>query len=285
MINSVNRKSDELRNLLNGPAIIEIPGCYDVLSAMILNHVGFSAIFLSGYGVAASLLGKPDIGITNLIETVTVAKNITNSINIPLIVDGDDGYGNENNVQRMVQEIESTGAAGLVLEDQISPKKCGHCDNKKILPLGDYLKKLECALKTRQTNLVIIARTDESNLDVAINRAKTYYDAGADVTIIDGLRSLEDAKRIAQEVPGPKQINLIYGGKTPILPISALEEYGFKIALYSTPALYVVFKALVDQMKLLQNTHDLSSISKDSANFSTFQDFIQKQYLMKFNKN
>jgi 2-methylisocitrate lyase-like PEP mutase family enzyme len=278
MHSSINGKSDELRRLLNLPGIIEAPGCYDVLSALILNHLGFNSIFLSGYGIAASLLGKPDIGITNLVETVAVAKNVVNAIDVPLIVDGDDGYGNENNVKRLVHEIEYIGAAALVLEDQISPKKCGHCHDKKILPLPDYMKKLDCALDSRQTNLVIIARTDEPDLNKAITRAKTFHHAGADVIIIDGLNSLEAIKRVGQEVPGPKQINLIYGGKTPILNLSELEKHGFKIALYSTPTLYVAFNSLLENMALLQKTHDLNSISEQSCNFSSFQEFIKQNY-------
>lgn len=284
MIASLNGHSEKLRQLLKTSDIIEVPGCYDVCSAMILSQIGFSAVFLSGYSVAASLLGKPDIGLTNLVETSTVAKHIVHAIDVPLIVDADDGYGNENIVARTVYEMESSGAAAMVMEDQISPKQCGHSDNKKILPLAEYMKKLECALNARQTPLVMIARTDETDLHLAIARAKTFYEAGADVTIIDGIQSLDALKRIGEEVPGPKQVNLILGGKTPILPLAELQQYGFKIALYSTPTLYVAFKALHDSMKRLHQTHDLNSIADSSIDYKTFQAFIEPQYLKKIKK-
>lgn len=278
MRDSINGMAERFRDMLAQPGTIELPGCYDVLSAMVLESVGFRAVFLSGYGVSASMFGNPDIGLTSLSETATVARLVANALNIPMVVDADNGYGNADNVVRTVYELESAGAACMVLEDQVLPKRCGHTGNKKILPLPLYMRKLECALRSRQTPMCVIARTDAMELDEGISRAKRFHAAGADVVLIDGLRSLDDAKRVADEVPGHKHINLIYGGKTPILPLDALAELGFKVVLYSTPALYVAFQALKEQMARLHETHDLNTISERSIQFGDFQAFLERRY-------
>ncbi len=279
---SINGMAEQLRKLLAQPGAIEVPGCYDVLSALLLDHAGFSSVFLSGYGLAASLLGNPDIGLTTLSETAGLARNVTNRIGVPLIVDADNGYGNEDNVLRTVYELESAGAAAMILEDQVFPKRCGHAEGKKVIPLDEYMKKLDAAMRSRQTPLVIVARTDAGTLDEGIARARAFRAAGADVTLIDGLRSLDDARRIADEVPGPKQINLIYGGKTPLLPAAELSEMGFKVLLYSTPALYVAANAMMQSMRRLAETHDLSSIAGESVTFKQFQEMIESSYLSKY---
>ncbi len=164
------------------------------------------------------------------------------------------------------------------MEDQVLPKRCGHTANKKILPLPLYMKKLESALKARRTPLVLIARTDSRDLDDAILRARTFHEAGADATLIDGLRSLDGIKRVAAEVPGPKQINLIHGGKTPLLPSEQLHELGFKIVLYSTPTLYVATRAMQEALTQLRTAHDLNAISPSSVAFGDFQRFIEDRY-------
>jgi 2,3-dimethylmalate lyase len=275
---SINGMAEKFRERLDQPGIIEVPGCYDVLSAMLLEHAGFGSVFLSGYGVAASLLGNPDIGLTTLSETALVCRNITNRVSCPLVVDADNGYGNEDNVLRTVYELEHAGAAAMIMEDQIFPKRCGHTESKAVVPLAHYMKKLEVALKGRQTPLCIIARTDAMTIDEGISRAKAFHAAGADITLIDGLRSLEDAKRVCEEVPGHKQINLMYGGKTPLVSAAELAKLGFKVALYSTPALYVAINAVSHWMKRLHDTHDLGAISDVSMKFGAFQEFIERRY-------
>jgi len=255
-----------------------MPGCYDVLSAMLLEDAGFKTVFLSGYGVAASFFGNPDIGLTSLAETALAARNAVNALRIPVVVDADNGYGNEDNVVRTVYELESAGAAAMTLEDQVFPKRCGHSSNKAVMPLDQYMRKLESALNARQTKLCIIARTDAPSLDEAIVRAKDFHAAGADVTLLDGLTSLDALKRVGSEVPGHKQVNLIYGGKTPILSVAELQKLGFKVVLYSTPALYVAANAVGKQMRLLYKTHDLKSISLESIAFRDFQQFIETKY-------
>src|SRR5262249_28618884 len=162
-----------------------------------------------------------------LSETATATKHTSHAIQVPLVVDADNGYGDEDNVIRTIYELESAGAAAIQLEDQVLPKRCGHAAGKKVLPLPAYIKKLESALRARQTPLVIIARTDALSLDEGIRRAKIFQSVGADAVIIDGLKSLDDVKRVG-ELPGHKQINLIGGGLTPILPAPELHKLGFK---------------------------------------------------------
>lgn len=283
MVNSLNGMAERFREMLDAPGVLELPGCYDALSAMLLEAAGFPAVFLSGYGFAASFFGNPDIGLTTLTETASLAKNVSNAIAVPLVVDADNGYGNEDNVLRTVHELELTGAAAMIMEDQISPKRCGHTEDKKILPLADFMRKLECALAGRKTPLRIVARTDSMDLSDAILRAKTFHAAGADVTLIDGLRTLDDVKRVGQEVPGRKQINLIYGGKTPLLSAAEYHALGFKVVLYSTPALFLAGAALLTGLKTLRETGHLGSIAEQSVHFKTFQEFIEGRYLRKLN--
>jgi len=278
---SLNLMAERLRALLDAPEGIELPGCYDVLSAMVLERAGFKSVFMSGYGVAASLLGNPDIGLTSLVETALITRNVSHAVHIPLIVDADNGYGNEDNVVRTVHELEHAGAAAMILEDQVFPKRCGHAAGKAVLPLEQYMRKLECALEARQTPMVIVARTDALTMDEGIRRAKQFHSAGADVVLIDGLPSIDALKRVGDEVPGHKVINLIFGGKTPLLPSKQLHDLGFKIVLYSTPALYTAMSTMLRTMTLLNQTKELSSISDESCTFRDFQQFIEAQYFQR----
>lgn len=281
MPGSLNGMAERYREMLAAPGFIELIGCHDTLSALIAEASGFTAIFLSGFGAAASVFGSPDIGLTTLSETSFLARNMIRQLRRPVIVDVDNGYGNEDNVIRTVYEMESAGAAGIVLEDQVLPKRCGHSDQKAVLPLDQYLRKLDCALKCRKTPLVVVARTDATSIDEAIQRARTFHAAGADVTLVDGVGSDADLKRIAEEVPGSKQVNLIYGGRTPLASAPELYRRGFKVILYSTPTLFLMMRSLTEWMKRLQATHDLGSLAEVSATFSEFQSFIQKNHLVR----
>jgi 2-methylisocitrate lyase-like PEP mutase family enzyme len=276
---SINGMAEKLRNLLASPEGIELPGCYDVLSAMILKKAGFKAVFMSGYGIAASFLGSPDIGLTSLVETASVTRNVASALHIPLVVDADNGYGNEDSVVRTVNELEHAGSAAMILEDQVSPKRCGHVGGKQIVVLDQYMRKLDCALKARQTPMCVVARTDAMSIDEGIMRATQFHAAGADAVLIDGLPSLDALKRVGNEVPGPKVINLIFGGKTPLLKSRVLHDLGFKIVLYSTPALYTAARTMLQTMTLLNQTCDLNSISSQSIDFREFQSFVESEYL------
>jgi len=275
---SINGMAERFRELLDGPEGIELPGCYDVLSGMVLERAGFKAVFMSGYGVAASFLGNPDIGLTSLVETALVTKNVSSALHVPLVVDADNGYGNEDNVVRTVNELEHAGAAAMILEDQVFPKRCGHAGGKQIIALDQYMRKLECALAARRTPMCVVARTDAATIEEGILRAKRFHEAGADVLLIDGLPSVDALERVGAEVPGHKVVNLIYGGKTPLLSSRRLHALGFKIVLYSTPALYTAAYAMLGAMKLLRETCELESISPQSVSFRDFQQLIEAHY-------
>lgn len=275
---SINGGAEQFRALLARSGPIALPGCYDVLSAMLLEQAGFEAVFASGYGIAASMLGSPDIGLTNLVETAVMARNISTRVGVPVVVDADNGYGVEDNVARTVQELEHAGAAAITLEDQVIPKRCGHSASKEVVPLAVYMRKLETALKTRRTPMVIIARTDETNLDAAIKRGQAFHAAGADAVLVDGLQSMDALKRVAAEVPGPKQVNLIHGGKTPLMSVDELYSLGYKIVLYSTPALFLVTRALQESLPRLRQTGHLGSLSEASCSFHDLQSFLQTRY-------
>jgi 2-methylisocitrate lyase-like PEP mutase family enzyme len=270
--------SERLRSRLSSRSALVIPGCYDALSAMLLERAEFEAVFLSGYGVAASLLGNPDIGLTGLSETSMMARHVAAAVQLPVLVDADNGYGDEHHVRRTVSELEHAGAAGMVLEDQVLPKRCGHWGRKDVIPLPAYLRKLEQALAARRTPLVVVARTDASDLDDAIARAKASHAAGADVTMIEGLTSLEAIRRVGGEVAGAKQVNLILGGRTPLLSVKDLEAMGFQIVVYSTPALYVAASAVTRAMKRLREADDLRAVEADSLSLEEFQRFMEARY-------
>jgi len=270
--------AERFRARLEEPGTIVLPGCHDVLSALLSQEAGFEAIFLSGYGVAASFLGNPDIGLTTLSETAQLARHVVNAINVPAVVDVDNGYGNEENVSRTIYEMEAAGVAAIQLEDQVSPKRCGHAEGKKVLPLDLYLKNLEAALRARQTPLCIVARTDSTDMDDALRRARRYLDVGAEAVIVDGLRDHDAVKRFTREVHGHKQLNLILGGKTPILTADEAAALGFKILLYSTPALYLSTHAIQRHLAVLRATGDLSSTGEASVTFGAFQGFIERHY-------
>jgi 2-methylisocitrate lyase-like PEP mutase family enzyme len=275
---SINRMAERFRDLLESPRGLELPGCYDVLSAMVLERAGFPAIFMSGYCIAASFLGNPDIGLTTLVETALLAKNIARSIRVPLVVDADNGYGNEDNVVRTVYELEQSGAAAMILEDQVLPKACGDAAGKAVIPLDQYMRKLECALGVRQTPLVVVARTDAASIDQGIMRAKQFHAAGADLTLVEGLASIDALKRVGAEVPGKKIVNLVHGGKTPLLASDPLHDLGFNVVLYSTPALYTATDAMLGAMKLLKESRRLDSIGDRSISFQEFQQFVEDNY-------
>ena len=260
------------------PGIVAIPGCYDVLSAVLLERAGFESVFVSGYGVAASFLGNPDIGLTSLSETLSVARNVVHKVNVPVVLDLDNGYGNEDNVRRAVSEAEAAGVAAVQLEDQVLPKRCGHAADKRVCDIDSYLRKLEHALEARRGPMVVIARSDSTDLEDAIARVRRFHAEGADVTAIDGLDSEHAVQRVAAEVPGPKQINLIAGGRTPLLSNAQLEALGFKIVLYSTPALYVAAKAIQEAMLELRNAGALSAIAAGSMQFGEFQALLTEHY-------
>ena len=242
--------------------IIVLPGVYDALSARIAEKVGFSAAFQTGYGTSASLLGMPDFGFLNAGETIDNARRIINSVEIPILVDIDTGYGNPLNVWRMVNDLERIGASGVFLEDQVWPKRCGHMKGKSVITKEEYIPKLKAALDARKSrDFIIVARTDslaQYGLDEAIERGKQYQKIGADVIFIEAPKTLEEMKRITEEINAPLLANMIEEGATPNLSSQELEKLGFRMVVFPLSALYSSTYAIKNVLSSLkQIRHDI----------------------------
>ena len=227
-----------LRELLAAPAPLMAPGAYDALSARLVEQAGFDVVYMTGFGTTASLIGRPDVGLLTGAEMVDNARRIVAAVDVPVIADADTGYGNAINVVRTVQLYEQAGVAGIQLEDQVMPKKCGHMSGKALIGVDEMLGKLRAAVAARtDPDLVIIARTDAvavQGLDEAITRARSFAEAGADVLFVEAPTSEEDIATVADELSGvaPLVFNWAEGGRTPPLSLERIGELGFSLVIY-----------------------------------------------------
>jgi len=235
----MNERRNRFRKMLASRKIITAPGAFDALSARIIEQAGFAAIYLTGGGLSRSW-GFPDLGLMTLSENTAAIARVCDAVAIPVIADADTGYGNTLNVIRTVREYERTGVACFHLEDQVTPKRCGHYEGKEVVSAEEMIGKIKAAVDTRKdANLAIIARTDARavlGLDEAIARGNRYGEAGADIVFVEAPRSVAELHRIATEIEGPAMVNMIKGSRTPLLPSEALEKMGFKVAIYPNEA-------------------------------------------------
>ena len=255
----MNAGAQRVRELLAAPGIIVLPGSYDAVSARLMEHAGFEVVFTSGYSLAASTLGMPDIGLLTASEVLDRVRNIATAVSIPVIADMDTGYGNPLNVVRTVRECVAAGVAGIILEDQEWPKKCGHMEGKRVIPCEEHVQKIRAAVAARSdSGLVLIGRTDARavvGLDDAIERGKAYRDAGADIVFVEAPQSLEELEAIARAIPdAPLFANMIEGGVTPVLTATELEELGFKMVVFPLSPLYAAAAAVQEVAKRLKTT-------------------------------
>jgi 2-methylisocitrate lyase-like PEP mutase family enzyme len=252
------KKTAELRQLMQDKEIIVAPGCYDAVTAKVIEKAGFSVAYLSGYGISASLLGMPDAGFATMTEVHTVARYTANAVGIPVIADSDTGYGNAINLARCVREYIQTGIAGIHIEDQVTPKRCGHVSGKELIPLEEAVGKYRVAVRTRDENdkdFLLIARTDArgavgGGLDEAIKRANAYLDVGMDVAFVEAPTSMKEIERIVQEVHGPLFYNCT--GISPQLSVRELQEMGFAIVIYPGVGLRATVKAVYDAVAAIK---------------------------------
>lgn len=244
----------ELRAELKRPGIVMVPGVYDVISALLVQSMGFKAAYVSGAAVTASL-GLPDLGLITMDEMVRVVRYIASSVDIPLIVDIDTGYGEALNVVRAVVEFERAGAAGVQLEDQVLPKKCGHLSGKQVVPADEMAKKIKAAVEARRNpDFVIVARTDArgvTGFDDAVERAKLYLEMGADVIFPEALESEQEFAEFARRVKAPLLANMTEFGKSPLIPAKRLEEYGYKFVIYPVTLLRVALGAMREALRTI----------------------------------
>lgn len=268
----------ELRRLLDGDQIIMAPGAYDAWSARLIEMAGFPAVYMTGYGVSASVLGRPDIGLISFQEMVTAAKNICACTKVPVIADADNGYGNALNVIRTVSEYEAAGVSAIQLEDQLVPKRCGHMEGKQLVSKEDMVAKVRAAVYARKDpNTVIIARTDAiavNGYEDAVDRAIAYKEAGADVIFVEALQTKEQAENAAARIGAPLMANMVEHGKTPLDTAKNLYTMGFRIVIYPVAPLYTATKSVLDMLKVLKETEDLTSCLDYEVDFPAFNKMI-----------
>lgn len=246
----MSSKANRIRTLLDRNDFLLMPGVYDALSAKIAVRAGFEVIFTTGYSLSATLIGEPDFGLLTQTEMLAAARRICAVVDQPVIVDADTGYGNAINVIRTVKELMGVGAAGLFLEDQVWPKRCGHMKGKQVIPLEEQLKKLRAAMDARAGgDLFIVARTDARQalgLSEAVRRGVAFKEAGADAIFIEAPENREEMEEIARSVPGPLVANMIERGVTPLMPPMELRALGFQLIVWPLAPLYASAKALQD---------------------------------------
>jgi carboxyvinyl-carboxyphosphonate phosphorylmutase len=252
------RATTRLRQMLREPGIIVAPGAYDGFSARLIEAAGFKAVYMTGAGTAASHLGQPDLGLATLTEMATHAGHLASCISLPLIADADTGYGNALNVVRTVREYERAGVAGLHIEDQVAPKKCGHIAGKQVIPAKEFADKIRAATEYRtDPDFVIIARTDAravTGLDDAIARANLYAEAGADVIFFEAPQTEDEIARVAREVKAPLLANMVAGGKTPTVKVSDLERLGYKLVIFPGVCMAAAVTAMERGLQRLKET-------------------------------
>jgi methylisocitrate lyase len=245
-----------LRDFLGAREILIAPGAHNAFTARIIEQAGFQTVYLTGSGASMDLLGMPDLGFLTMTEMVSHARNIVQATRLPVIADADTGYGNALNVMRTIREYEKAGVAGVHIEDQVAPKRCGHFAGKEVISREEMVGKIEAALDARNDpDFLIIARTDARavlGLAEAVERGRAYRKAGADMIFVDAPESEEELRVIARSIPGPLMANLSEGGKTPLLSARELQDMGYRLVIYPRSAAGAAAKAIQDLMSVLK---------------------------------
>ena len=272
------RRTTRFRELVEAPEILLLPGVHDALAARLAAEAGFSAVTCGGYAATASLLGAPDIAQLSMTEMADMYARLCDNIALPVLADADTGYGNAVNVARTVRSFERAGVAAMFIEDQVAPKRCGHMDGKRVISVAEMVAKLKAALDARvDQDLIIMARTDAraiEGLEAAIERAQIYREAGADVIFIEAPLTIDEMTRICSEVPAPCMANNVEGGKSPLLPATALEDIGYALVAFPVAATYAVAHALRKLYTALHETGETTSLQSEMISFAGFHDVV-----------
>lgn len=269
-----------LRELLAGPEPVVAPGAYDALSARLVDQAGFDVVYMTGFGTSASLLGRPDVGLLGGAEMVDNVRRIVDAVERPVVADADTGYGNAINVVRTVRAYEQAGVAGLHLEDQVMPKKCGHMSGKAVIPAAEMAGKIRAAADARRDpDLVLIARTDAAavhGLDEAISRARAFAEAGADVLFVEAPTSEDDIVRVATELSGvaPLVFNWAEGGRTPPLSLERIAELGFSLVIYPIATLLAATAGVRSVLATIKRDGTPLAAMDGLPTFDAFTDLI-----------
>jgi 2,3-dimethylmalate lyase len=279
LLGSGSGERPSLRELLDGGEMVLAPGCYDALGARLVEEAGFDAVYMSGFGTAASRLGRPDVGLLTLTEMADNARRIAQAVEIPVIADADTGYGNPINVIRTVHEYEAAGIAAVHIEDQVTPKKCGHMEGKQLIGADEMVAKVEAAVAARHSpGFLIIARTDArapEGLEAAIERAGFYRQAGADVLFIEAPQSVEEIETIASSFNDvPLLFNYAEGGKTPPVSHEQLRQFGFSIVIFPISTLLTATAAIRAALAQIKADGTPIELLGEMLPFNDFLDFI-----------
>jgi 2,3-dimethylmalate lyase len=272
------RKTTLFKKLVMDPEILILPGAYDGLSAKIIEQTGFKAVTFGGYPASGSLLAKPDVSLLTVTEMVNQARYILEAVDIPLFVDADTGHGNVINVARTVKEFERIGVAGLFIEDQVFPKRCGHMEGKQVITTEEMVAKIKAAVDARiDEDLVLMARTDSLavyGIEEAIERGNRYAEAGADIIFIEAPQSMEDMKKVCREVKAPTSANMVEGGKTPILTAKELQDIGYSIATFPLSAIYAAAYGVRSAMDSLIKSGSTVGYMDKMITFTQFNQLV-----------
>ena len=264
-----------LRKLLDGPDLVMAPGAPDAMTARLVEQAGFPALYTTGFGATASILGCPDVGLLTQTEMTTHARNLVRAVRVPVIADADTGYGGPANIERTVREYQQAGVAAIHLEDQVAPKRCGHMAGVKLVPAEEMLGRLRCALAARgDGDLLIIGRTDalaaDAGLDEALRRARRYRDAGVDIVFVDAIKRIDDARAVGKAVDGPLMISLVEGTELANLMPVELKQMGFSLAIYPLSTLFTATRAV---QELLAELRQKGTTAGRAARMIGYADF------------
>lgn len=266
-----------IRQMMNDGDFIIAPGAFDCISANAVQHAGFSALYMTGMGTSLSRLGLPDYGLATMSEMVANASAISTSVSIPVIADADTGYGNELNMVRTVREYERHGIAGIHIEDQVFPKRCGHLGQKRVVPAAEFVSKISSAVKARtREDFIIIARTDANavtGLEDAIARANAALDVGADFALVEAPESMEQLESIPRRVHGPCVLNMLLGGRSPLVPLHQVNQIGYRCVLLSDLLLNAAlgaYDSALARTQMVQSVLQLDSVAPPADIFSRF---------------
>ena len=268
----------KIRELFATKKTIIAPGAHDMLTAKIIGKLGFDAVYMTGYGQSASHLGKPDVGLMTMSEMVARAANMVECSGVPVVADADTGFGNAVNVMRTVREYEKAGVAVIQLEDQVMPKKCGQMIGREVVSMEEMVGKIKAACDARQGDMMIMARTDARTvhgIDVALERAHAYKEAGADIIFVESPESEAAMRRINEELPGVLTLaNMVEGGRTPMFTYDKLSDFGYNLVIYPTASVYVTTKAMVDLWEGLKADKTTETMMDRMIDFPKFNEII-----------
>jgi methylisocitrate lyase len=277
-----------LKDLLKKNEILVAPGAYDAWSAKLVETAGFSCVYMTGYGVSASVLGKPDIGLITMTEMASQLRNMAAAVNIPVIADADNGNGGLLNVVRTVEEYEKAGAAAIQLEDQVTPKRCGHMEGKEVIPKEEMAAKIRAAVHARKDpDFMIIARTDARaavSFEDALERVVEYEKAGADIIFFEAPQSEEEMRELHKHVSVPTLANMVEKGKSPLLTGKELYEIGYKIVIYPVSSLYSATKSILEILQAIKESGTTKNAIDKMIPFDTFNKMISLDELRSLEK-